>query len=228
MRLSARIRLLQTTEVVDVVDKLAAAKLALEEADEQQQAYFGKNTKKNDWLGAKKNETPDKREEIASWNLKEVRWAFDPMVGALQAWLDHGSSTFFPAVIAWDEGDDSLAESLPELVETRQRLAAAFEKTLPPLRSQVLVVAPIRTALHRLSAAVDAQQRVEDVEVVPALLSGQRTTTNQATGRRAERYKTSDDVARSLRMSRPADLAREPKEPEPTGLFASIKKLFGG
>jgi len=228
MRLSARIRQLQTTEVVDVVSKLAAARQALEEADEQQQAYFGKSTRKADWLGAKKSDTPDKREEIAGWNLKEVRWAFEPMATALQAWLDNGSSTFFPAVIAWDEGDDSLAESLPELVETRQRLAAAFEQTLPPLRSQVLVVAPIRTALHRLSAAVEAQQRVEDVEVVPALLSGQRTTTNQATGRRAERYKTSDDVARSLRMSRPPELAREPREPEPTGLIASIKKLFGG
>jgi len=229
MRLSQRIRQLQAAEVVEVVEKLVAAREALEAAEAKQQAYFGKDTKPHDWLGGGKKKEPEKRDDVASWNLRELRRAFEPMDEAVEAWLRDGSDQFFPAVVAWDDGDASLTEGFADLVKQRQTLAAALEATLPELRTQLLVVAPVRVAVHRLVSAVEAQQRVEDVEVMPAVLSGDRNTTSQATGRRAERYKTSDDVARSLRMARPSELERgPPPEPEPEGLFASLKKKFFG
>ncbi len=228
--MSTRIRHLQAQEVVEVTARLSAARDALQQAEAQQAAWFGKTTQADDWLGqaAKKQAGPEKREDVASWNLKEVRRAFDVTVEALESWLRDGSDRFFPSVVAWDEGDESLTETLPALVAERQKCFGRYEATLADLRTQSMLVPPMRQVVSQLVTAVESQQRVEDVEVIPAVLSGQRTTTSQAMGRRAERYKTSDDVARSLRMARPAELAREPREPEPTGLFASIKKLFGG
>ncbi len=227
MRLSQRIRQLQAAEVVEVAEKLVAAREALEAAEAKQQAYFGKSSKSQDWLGGATKKEPEKRDEVASWNLRELRRAFEPMDEAVEAWLRDGSDHFFPAVVAWDDGDASLTEGFAEMVKQRQSLVAALDSTLPELRSQLLVVAPVRVAVHRLVNAVEAQQRVEDVEVMPAVLSGERNTTSQATGRRAERYKTSDDVARSLRMARPTEFEGGPS-PEPKGWFASLKKkLFG-
>lgn len=226
MRLSSRIRKLQAVEVAEVSVRLAAAREALSSAEAKQAEYFGANAAAQpDWLkSTKKAEAV--REDVAAWNLKEVRRAFDGAIAALEAWLADGTDAFFPTVAAWDEGEEDLTEGLAELVQVRQTLAAAFAAKLPELRSHVAFVPPVRMEVNRLIGAVQAVQRIEDVEIIPSVLSGRRTTSSQATGRIAERYKTSDDVARSLRMARPAELQREP-EPEPKGILASFKKLFG-
>ena len=140
--------------------------------------------------------------------------------------MSHGAEVFFVQVTAWDDGDDELTGALPDVVQQRQRLAEQVERALPTVRSQIALVSAVRGEVQGLLSAVQLVQRVEDVEIIPSVLSGRRTTSTQASDRVAERYKTSDDVARSLRMARPAELARPPKEPEPQGLLGAFKKLF--
>jgi hypothetical protein len=227
MRLSARIQQLQSQEAAEVSRALTRAREAMLAVEKKQAEYFGKNRgSSNDWLNQQKK-AEVVRDDVAGWNLKEVRRAFDPAMNAIEAWLVNGSDVFFPAVRAWDEGDEDLVESLPELVRVRAVAADSFETHKTTLRSQLAFIPPVRVEVNALFTAIRAQRRVEDVEIIPSVLSGKRETTTEAVGRVAERYKTSDDVAKSLRMARPPELAREPApEPEPPSLMASLRNLF--
>lgn len=227
MRLSRRIVQLRDEEVAEVVRRIAAVREVLVHTERRQAEYFAGGSKSGDWLADSKKTQPVDV-QVASWNLKELRKAVEPALAAIEEWVQQGDGEFFPAVTAWDEGDDEVTERLPELARERQVSAARMESFLPAMRSQIAFVPPVKAEVQPLLSALQAVQRVEDVEIVPSVLSGRRTTSTQATGRVAERYKTSDDVARSLRMARPAELARDPQEPEeaPGGLFVAIKKWF--
>jgi len=222
MRLSSRARQLQHAEVANVRRALDEAQAAVDAAAKAQEDYFSAAPER-DMFGTKKD-TQEPPPDAASWNIKELRYAFKAVRDALEAWLAHGDDAFVPAVIAWDDdgGDDALQAVQAALTE-RQQLAEVVSTKVPPLRSQVTFVAPVRGPIANLLGAVELVQRTDDIELVPAILSGQRETSSQATADRADRYRTSDDVARSLRMARPTDIeAMPPPEPEAKGLFGRL------
>ena len=225
MRLAQRVQRLRDEEVADVLRRVGAVREALVATEKRQAEYFAAGTKSPDWLAASRKTQPVDT-QVATWNLKELRRAVEPALAAIEAWVAQGESAFFPQVIAWDRGDDDAPpDALAELVRARQEAAERLEAMMPPMRSQLAFVPPVRAEAQALLQAVQAVQRVEDVEIVPSVLSGRRTTSTQATGRVAERYKTSDDVARSLRMARPPELVNVPKEEEPEpGFLGSLRR----
>jgi len=223
MRLSSRTRQLQHAELANVRRALDEAVGAMQSAKEAQRAYFADVPKKDFFAKKKEPEAPP---DAANWNLKELKYAWAPSREALEAWLAHGDDVFFPALLTWDgTGGDAALATLQGKLRKRQELAYAFQQTLQALRAQATFVAPVRGPIANLIGAVELVQRAEDVEIVPSILSGQRETSTQATAERAQRYRTSDDVARSLRMARPPELKRMQEEevpPEPTSFFGKL------
>jgi hypothetical protein len=208
MRLTQRVRQLTRGELSQVHNKLDDVLAAIDAAQQARDDHFSAGVK-TDLFGDKKRAAGNP--EAAQWNVKELRYAWKPVHEALEAWLDHGREVYFPTIEGWSGGDDDQLGPLQTALHDRQALSQRFFELLPPLRAQANFIGPVKRPVAELVAAVEIVQRVDDVELVPSILTGQRETSQQATGRQADRYRTSDDVARSLREARPA-------EPEPESL----------
>jgi len=231
MRLSSRARQLQHAELANVHRALAEALTAIKQAQEAQEAHFA-DVPGRDMFGDKKDKEAAAPPAAANWNIKELRYAWTPVKEALDAWLSHGDEVFLPALMAWDDDqDESRLAAVRKALEERQALAAGFFERLPALRAQTTFIAPVRGPVANLIGAVEVVQRVDDVELVPSILSGQTETSSSATGDRADRYRTADDVARSLREARPprmVNLAEEEKEKakKAPGLFGRLTSFL--
>lgn len=222
-------------ELAEVQRRLNEVQEAIDACARAQEAHFSGGEARDIFGDKKATPAGAGSSEAAGWNLRAVRQGWTPVRDALQAWLDHGESTYFPGIYAWDAGRPDAHEELQAALEVRQKLSGSYFERVPRLRSTTAFVGPLKRPVASLAAAMDAAQRVDDVELAPAILSGQRETSNQATGRSADRYRTSTDVVRSLRQSRPPDADDQDAPPdEPTdeapsgGLFQKIRSLFGG
>jgi len=224
MRLSQRVRQLVRGELATVHQHLDDVLASIDEATAAREAHFAAGISK-DMFGDKRR--VEANPEAASWNLKELGYAWAPVLEALEAWLEHGESTYFPAIHAWSGGDDDALDGLHAAVQERQRLAGEFLQRLAPLRAQANFIPPVKRPIMNLISAVEIVQRVDDVELNPSILSGQRETSQQATGRSADRYRTSDDVARSLRSARPITNDPEPLPKERVKSTGWIGRLTG-
>ena len=133
--------------------------------------------------------------------------------------MDRVRDELLPAVARWQGGDDGAHGRALEVLASVQGEREGLERRLASIRTQVVFVEPLKPMLMALTQAIERCDMAEDGEVFPAILSGARETQKPEARRR-----TSSDVARSLRTSRPAEPVLEPVPP---GLFGKIKKLFG-
>jgi hypothetical protein len=161
-----------------------------------------------------------------SWRSLLEAWdAFDQ---SLTAHLDRERDEIHPriraAIAAGLAAPAELAEPIGRMHDAHQdlrRLAAA-------LRAEAMTAESGKKELRGLLELVTRHIRVDELEVYAAALAGSLDAfAPGAEEASSEKYKTSDDVARSLRSNRPAP----PREPEPEkpkpGLMAAIQRMFG-
>ena len=132
----------------------------------------------------------------------------------------------FPGGAVWAVGDQGtifewrwgvwMERSAPTFASLRHLTRCAQEEWSA-------LVPPLQEALHPLLAQVEACTRVEDVELMPSILAGSRETSEQASPSISGRYRTSDDVARTLRQRLP-----EAPEPEPKPAVKKRRGLYAG
>lgn len=229
MRLTTRVREMKLGELAEVQRRLSEVQESIDACARAQQAHFSGGEERDLFGDRKATPAGAGGSEAASWNLRAVGQTWTPVRDAIQAWLDHGEATFFPGIYAWDAGRPDALEELQAALEVRQKLSGSYFERVARLRSTTAFVGPLKRPVAALASAMDAAQRVDDVELAPSILSGQRETSNQATGRSADRYRTSTDVVRSLRKSTPPEGDDDDDTPpEGGGFFQKLRSLFGG
>lgn len=113
----------------------------------------------------------------------------------------------------------SQVPDLVALVKQQQREHVALMKQAAALRREVLFVPPLKGVMSALSQHLQKQVQYEETRIFPALLGHEVTPETPM----PQRYRTSDDVARSLRVARPEP---EPEpEPEP-GLITGFMRRW--
>jgi hypothetical protein len=224
MRLVTRVGRLEIEERAAALQAVAAAEAALIAAEAAQQAWFDERPKKNPY-GRQTQEI--KVGGPTSWNLRAMRDAFKPAHDAALDWLA-AVGRLRGIVLAFDADPAGEGPAVVAAVEALSSLRQALESALPLLRATSSTIEPMKPAVAAMITAIQAVDRVLDVEVVPSLLSGDPETSDRPDERVADRYRTSDDVAKSLRRARPAVL--EPQDPEPVvekGLLGALKRFLG-
>jgi hypothetical protein len=144
----------------------------------------------------------------------------------VDAWMARYRCELIPALKTWEETGSRQSLALARAVAERlQQDRASIDAVTSSLRRQAAFVPPLKAALHPAFEQMDLCARTEDVEITPAVLAGSGETSEPDAASISGRYRTADDVARSLRQSLPS----EPERIEPApGLWSRLRSLLGG
>jgi hypothetical protein len=144
-------------------------------------------------------------------DLKRLLEAWEPWRVQVRARVERVHVDLRPLVDS--EDDDALYDLASDLAEEHETL----ERLLAQIKGQVLFIDELKRPMRELFHAVDGCDRVEQGEILPAILDDDRAADL------ANRFRTSDDISRSLRVAGP----RPPPEPEPEkGLVSRLFESF--
>ena len=164
-----------------------------------------------DIFGERQKETPPPPPRRKS--VVPLRLAWSPLEEAILARLDRWEGYLLPVCRRWMAGEpleEELREHAIALMDGRTRI----EGLLREFRNQALFFESTRDLVRSLVTALEASDRAEEDEVLPALLAGIPEVSATSTPRSA----SSEEVARNLRAKATASRPPESKEPPKRGL----------
>lgn len=191
---------------------LDAARADLEELRQLQHDYYNGTTDQVDH-GSFNRVQPQERRYLKTYTLDALDAAFDQLENGLRAHYQHEDQALYPAIRQFLRTGQA---DLKALVEAQQREHVELLRQGAAVQREVMFVPPLKGPMSALLQHLEKQVRYEETRIFPELLGAEVEEETPI----PQRYRTSDDLARSLRVARP-EPQPEP-EPEPgllTGLF---------
>jgi hypothetical protein len=198
-----------------VRSRLEEARQALETLAQEQHAYLHAPEAVEDPLAF--NPKPVQREHRDIYELETLQIAFEQLELQLRAHLEEEEASVYPALRAFLR----VGGSVDPLLETQRQAHVDLLQTSATLRREISFVPPMRKPMGALLRHLEKQIQYEETRIFPEL---QGETVAEETPI-PNRYRTSTDVARTLRRARPP--VPEPEaEPEPKSFFSSVFKKW--
>jgi hypothetical protein len=198
-----------------VKHRLEEARQALDTLHAEQEAYLNPPDEAQDplFFGSPKKAVEDR----TIYDLTGIREAFDALEQNLQRHLEAEEVTVYPALRTFMK----VGGSVTPLLEAQRSEHVDLLHDASAVRREVQFVAPLRQPMNALFQHLDKQIQYEETRIFPELMGEDVADETPI----PNRYRTSTDVAKTLRRARPKPSA----EPEPKGLFGGLfKRWLGG
>ncbi len=198
-----------------VKHRLDEARQALEALHADQEAYLNPPEEEQDplFFGTPRKQT---RPDRTIYDLNGIREAFAAFESEVRAHLDEEEATVYPALRTYLK----VGGSVTPLLESQRSAHVDLLQHAKVVRRELQFVPPLRQPMSALLQHLDKQIRYEETRIFPALMGEEVADETPI----PNRYRTSTDVAKTLRRARPKP---EP-EPEPQGLFSGLFKRWLG
>ena len=197
-----------------VKHRLDEARQALEALHTEQEAYLNPPKAEQDPLFF--NTSRPTRPDRTIYDLRGLRDVFGVFEKELTRHLEEEEVTVYPALRTYMK----VGGSVTPLLEAQKSEHVDLLQHAASIRREVQFVPPLRQPMSALLQHLDKQIGYEETRIFPDLMGEDVQDETPI----PSRYRTSTDVARTLRQARPK---HEP-EPEPDGLFAGLFKRWPG
>jgi hypothetical protein len=171
------------------------------------------------WAGQGTPTAPPERPP-RTFSTLPIRRSWDELKLALERHLVREALELHPRVVL-----ATLDPKVPGLVEELYAEHEVLRDGIRQLRPTLLGADAVRREFDDLFSAFEAHARREDVELYPAIVSKYASGSDGLVVH--DRYRTSDDVARSLRASLPPSSERPPRKKPRRGWWGRLLSQLG-
>ncbi|MCB9677984.1 MAG: hemerythrin domain-containing protein [Alphaproteobacteria bacterium] len=195
-----------------VRSRLEEAREALGELAREQHEYLSAPEVPDEPLSFSK---PKEREHRDIFALEPLNEAFAELEAALRAHLDDEETNVYPAL----RGFLRVGGSVDPLLDAQRRAHVDLLHVASSVRREIAAIPPMRKPMGALLQHLEKQIQYEETRIFPELM-GEAVEDETPI---PNRYRTSTDVARTLRRARP----QEPEpEPDTSGFFSGLFKKW--
>lgn len=164
-----------------------------------------------------------KRHDVRPPYTKPLRAAWGALTAAVAQHFA-AEATLYAEVRAWLATDGPATASIAAMIADAHVAHDALQQLSHAVQAQVVLLTDVRSTFAHALQALEAAHQVEEVEIFPAIDAGSRTLLDRNATPAPAQWRTSDDLARTLRTNRPAP--QRESAPSMT-LLGRLKSLFG-